>query len=137
MQYRRMASFNYGNFGPTNPEITWDIFVEVDGANYAAHAVCVNDIEQDWVDTGYATPDGALVSMNNHVINYIKLQPPQVPSFIVVCYPDTPQRIVLAVTCTNTTWDIQIAIGTGIPKSGTGNNYGDTVTNMWNAVMTY
>jgi hypothetical protein len=131
MEYRRIATFNQG----TPQEIVWDIYVDYETAQsqYIAEAHCLTRTEPCWVVTGYATPALALTSMNNHIVNYIKLIPNAV--FQVVCNPDNP--ITLNVTCLAKSFDIHVVSGTASPQSGTGTNYANTVLKMWNAIMTY
>ena len=134
MEYRRIATFNQG----TPQEIVWDIYVDYETNSpqfqYIAEAHCLTRTEPCWVVTGYTTPALALTSMNNHIVNYIKLLPNAV--FQVVCNPDT-NPITLKITCAAKAFDIQVASGTASPQSGTGTNYSNTVLKAWNAIMTY
>jgi len=131
MNYRRVATFNQG----LPNEIVWEIYVDFETvqSQYIAEAHCLTLTQPCWVVTGYTTSDLALTSMNNHIVNYIKLTPNA--TFQVICNPDNP--IVLNVTCASKTWNIAVVSGVASPKSGTGTNYANTVLNMWNGVMSY
>ena len=135
MEYRHTATFNIG----TPQEVSWDIYVDYESSNpqfqYIAEAHCLNLTQSCWIATGYITSALALTEMNNHVVNYIKLLPNAV--FRVICYPESANQIVLNITCTAKTWNIQVISGVAEPKSGTGTNYTNTVLNVWNAIMAY
>lgn len=135
MESRHLATFNVGL--PT--EVTWDIYVDFEAGNpqfqYIAEAHCLTRTEPCWVVTGYATAALALTSMNNHVVNYIKLIPNA--AFRCVCRPGEATEVTLNVTTAAKSWQIAVVSGAGAPSSGTGGNYGQTVTNVWNKIMTY
>lgn len=132
MEYRHQIIFNEG----TPQETLWNIFVDYKpNLQYIAAVHCLTRTEPCWVETGYATSDLALTSMNNHVVNYIRNLPNA--TFKVECHPEESNLIVLSVTCTSTTWNIQVVSGTASPQNGTGRNYNETVLNCWNAIMTY
>lgn len=132
MEYRHWVTFNLG----TPQEITWEIFVVYEpNSQYIANAHCIQKTQPCWVVTGYTTENLALESMNNHVVNYIRLIPNA--TFQVVCHPEEANQITLQVTCTSKTWNIAVTGGTANPSNGTGKNYNDTVLNCWNQIMTY
>lgn len=133
MEYRRIAKFNIG----TPQEIEWDIYVDYESPvnKYVASSHCLTKTQPCWAISGYADSASALTSMNNHIVNYIRLIPNAV--FQVRCNPELPNEIVLSVTCLAKSWNIQVVSGTAQPKNGTGKNYNDTVLNCWNAIMTY
>ena len=131
MEHRHQITFYKGQ--PN--EITWEIFVSYE-PNYQyianSHRLVGNDV--CWVVTGYATSALAFTSMNNHVVNYIRLIPNA--TFEVLCHPEETE-IKLQVTCASKTWNIQVISGTANPSNGTGKNYNDTVLNCWNQILTY
>lgn len=135
MDSRHLVTVNVGL--PT--EVAWDIYVDFEVASpqfqYIAEAHCLTRTEPCWVVTGHATAALALAAMNSHVVNYLRLLPNA--AFRVVCRPGEATEVTLDVTTAAKSWAIAVVSGAGAPSSGTGSNYNQTVTNVWNKVMTY